>query len=409
MNRGVAREGASTSVFAVGDVFVDVPDGRAALRPLEPLLGAAEIVFGNCEGVYSDRPAPAPSHRHFMGAPGERGAMLGEAPFHVMSCANNHAVDGGYVGLRDTIELLRGQGIEVTGAGEDIEEATAPAILERGGLRVAFLGFCSVFPVGYEARPDRPGIAPLRVRTLYEEPDRSFWEPGVAPRIGTVPLDEDLERFRSAIAAARERADFVVVACHWGYSSRLELLDDYELELARDAVDRGADAVVCHHHHSLRGIELRDGRPIFYGLGALMHHFQQRPLSPEQVAARQARFGPLASASDDPEFPLFPFCADARMTGVAALDLEAGGSIEAGLVPARMQPDGSTEPLRPGDPRAAEISDYVARLSEQSGLGTRFEPGERDGWALVRALAPSAGAAPDRAAVEGDGRVGGAR
>ena len=66
------------SVFAVGDVFPDMP-GRAAevLRPLTPLLSQADIVFGNCEGVYSDRPAPAPTHKHFMTAPTASGRGLG--------------------------------------------------------------------------------------------------------------------------------------------------------------------------------------------------------------------------------------------------------------------------------------------------------------------------------------------
>ena len=61
------------SVLAVGDVFPDVPDGRAAFRPLEPLFASADVVFGNCEGVYSDRPARSPSHKHFMGAARARG------------------------------------------------------------------------------------------------------------------------------------------------------------------------------------------------------------------------------------------------------------------------------------------------------------------------------------------------
>jgi hypothetical protein len=67
------------------------------------------------------------------------------------------------------------------------------------------------------------------------------------------------------------------------------------------------------------------------------------------------------------------------------LDLGAGGAIDAGLIPARMLEDGSTEPLRPVDPEAAEIADYVERITEQSGFETRFERTERDGWMLLRA------------------------
>jgi poly-gamma-glutamate synthesis protein (capsule biosynthesis protein) len=377
------------SILAVGDVFPDVPDGRRAFAALEPLFHAADIVFGNCEGVYSDRPAPAPSHKHLMGAPRERGSMLGEVGFDVMTCANNHMVDGGYVGLEDTLELLREQGIAVTGAGGDITEAVRPAVVERNGLRIAFLGFCSVYPVGYEARADRPGLAPLRVRTSYSDPDPNFWEPGIEPLIATAPVPEDLERCRSAITDARANADFVVVACHWGYSSWVEELQEYELELARDAVEHGADAVVCHHHHSLRGIEVHRGKPIFYGLGALVHHFESFETTRETRAAREARFGERSSMMADESFPLFPFRAAARRTGIATLDVAADGSAQAGFVPAMILEDGSTEPLRPDDPRAAEVVDYVERLSQQSGFDTRFARSERDGWMFLSVKEPA--------------------
>jgi poly-gamma-glutamate capsule biosynthesis protein CapA/YwtB (metallophosphatase superfamily) len=371
-------------VFSVGDVFPDVPDGLASFEPLRPLFAKADIVFGNCEGVYSDRPSRAPSHKHFNGAPLERGDFLGEVPFHVMSAANNHMIDGGYEGLADTLELLRSQGIATTGAGMDIAEATTPAILERAGLRIAFLGFCSVYPVGYEARANRPGLAPLRVRTYYGDPDPNFWEPGIDPVIETVPFAEDLARFRASIAAAREQADFVIVAPHWGYSSWMEVLQDYELELARDAVDHGADAVMCCHHHALRGVEIHRGKPIFYGLGALIHHFNSIKVTGADRAAREALFGERSSFSQADEFPLFPFRADARKTGIAVLWLGAGGELRSGFVPAQMLPDGSTEPLRADDPRAGEVAGYLERLSAQSGFATRFERGELDGWMLLQ-------------------------
>ena len=372
------------SVFSVGDVFADLPDGRASFAPLVPLFETADIVFGNCEGFYSDRPAPSPSHKHLCGAKRERGSFYAEIGFDVMTLANNHMIDGGYDALTDTIELLRSQGIATTGAGENIDAATTPAIVERDGIRVAFLGFCTVYPVGYEARQKRPGLAPLRVRTYYGDPDPNFWEPGIDPVIETVPFADDLARYRETIAAAREHADFVIVAPHWGYSSWMEVLQDYELELARDAVDHGADAVMCAHHHALRGVELHNGKPIFYGLGTLVHHFTTIKVTAADRAARLARFGPRSSFAENDDFPLFPFRIDARKTGVAVLDLAADGTIETGFIAAHMLPDGSTEPLHPDDPRATEVADYLERLSSQSGFATRFERGEREGYMFVR-------------------------
>jgi poly-gamma-glutamate synthesis protein (capsule biosynthesis protein) len=377
----------TVTVLAAGDVFPNLAGGMAAFQPLRRLLAAGDIVFGNCEGVYCDRPAKSPSRKHFMGAPRAHGAFLGEVPFHVLTLANNHMLDGGYVGLADTIELLRGQGIAVTGAGEDIDQATSPAIVARGDRRVAFLGFCSVYPVGYEARADRPGIAPLRVRTHYENPDPNFWEPGIEPLISTEPDADDLARFRAAIAAAREHADHVVVACHWGYSSWVEVIQEYELQLARDAIEHGADAVVCHHHHSLRGVELHAGKPIFYGLGALVHHFVDFESSRSARAAGERRFGERSSQRADEGLPLFPYRADAQRTGVAALELHADGTVTAGFVPAIMLPDGSTEPLAPGDDRGEQIAAYLVRLSADSGLETTFSRSEREGFLELRAAA----------------------
>ncbi len=374
----------AVTVFAVGDVFPAVEDGQAAFRALEPLLRTAGVVFGNCEGVYSDRPAKSPSRKHFMGAPRSYGAFLAEIPFHVMTLANNHMIDGGYVGLSDTITLLSEQGISVTGAGENIEQATTPAVLERDGAKIAFLGFCSVYPIGYEARGDRAGIAPLRVRTHYDDPDPNFWEPGIDPLITTEPLQDDLSRFHGAIARAREQADHVIVACHWGYSSWVEVVQDYELELARDAVDHGADAVVCHHHHSLRGIALHSGKPIFYGLGALVHHFVGFGSTRESRARLEQRHGERSAQRPDEFFELFPYRADARRTGIATLELTAGREITAGFVPAVIMLDGSTEPLRPDDPRAEEVAAYLERLNKQSGFDTNLERGERGGYLELR-------------------------
>jgi poly-gamma-glutamate synthesis protein (capsule biosynthesis protein) len=374
------------TVFAVGDVFPDLPDGRPAFAALTPLLRTADIVFGNCEGVYSDRPSPSPTHKHFGVTARERGAMLGDVPFHVMTCANNHMVDGGYEGLADTLELLRGQGIAVTGAGMSVDKATEPAIIQQGDLSVAFLGFCSVFPHGYEARPKRPGLAALRVRTHYSDPDPNFWEPGIEPLTATAAVEDDLARFRAAIGAARGRADFVVVACHWGYSSWVEVLQDYELELARDAVAHGADVVVCHHHHSLRGIELYDGKPIYYGLGALVHHFTSFHLSAADRAARSTRHGERSSWVEGEELPLFPFRADAQRTGIATLDLETDGTVSAGFIPAQILADGSTEPLRADDPRAAETADYLERITRRSGFATAFERGQRNSYLWLKVV-----------------------
>jgi poly-gamma-glutamate synthesis protein (capsule biosynthesis protein) len=365
-------------LFGVGDVFPNVADGAAAFRFLSPVLRRADLVVGNCEGVYSDAAAPVPSHKHASIAPRERGSMLGAAGFDVLGCANNHALDGGQAGLADTRAVLAAQQIATVGAGDDLDRALTPVVVERGGIRFAFLAFCSVFPAGYEARRGRPGIAPLRVRTFYAEPDRNFWEPGVPPLIFTEPVAEDLENCHRALARARAEADVVVALCHWGYSNWLETLQDYEVLLARDIADHGADIVLCCHHHSLRGVEVRNGRPIFYGLGTLVHHLSIPPSSAAEAARRRAAHGEKAHVSTA-EFPLFPFHPDARMTGIASFDVDSAGVTAVGLIPAMIGADGATEPLAAGDPRAEQVAGYLERITRASGFTTAFSHGTWEG------------------------------
>lgn len=372
-------------IYTVGDVFPNIEDGRAAFAALKSLFATADVVFGNCEGVYSDRPAKSPSHKHFMGTGQDRGAFLAEVGFDVMSLANNHAIDGGYIGLSDTTALLTRQGIATTGAGRDLAEALTPAIVQRRGVRVAFLGVCSVFPKGYEARAARAGIAPLRLTTSYLDPDENFWEPGIEPDVLTTVVPDDLAQLEAAITAARASADVVIVAPHWGYSSRLELLHEYEIDLGRRTIEAGADAVVCAHHHSLRPVEFHRGRPIFYGLGALVHHFQEAAVTPEMRADRQRRFGQYSSMNlPEVEFPLWPFAEDSRKTMVAVLDVEtAGHVVGAGFFPCQMVVDGSTELLAADDERARAISAYVEGMSRRAGFSIACEVTERNGWAFV--------------------------
>ena len=375
----------SVSVYAAGDVFADTADGRAAFAPLEPLFATGDIVFGNSEGIYCDRPAKSPSYKHFMGTSQDRGAFLGEVGFDVMSLANNHMIDGGYVGLQDTAGLFRRQGVATFGAGENLAAALKPAVLERRGRHVAFLGASSVFPKGYEARPGRPGIAPLRVTTSYLDPDENFWEPGIEPAVLTTVVPGDFKAVTEAIERAHDVADFVIMAPHWGYSSRLELLHDYELDLGRRFIDAGADAVLCAHHHALRPIEFHRGKPIFYGLGALVHHFQSPALTPEMRADRDRRYGRYSSfVRPAVEFPLWPFAQDSRKTMVAALDVGSDGGVDVGFYPAQMLIDGSTTPLAPDDPRAADVAAYVERITQEIGFDTKFELAHRGEWAFVK-------------------------
>ena len=71
-----------------------------------------------------------------------------------------------------------------------------------------------------------------------------------------------LQAYREELAALSERVDYLVASHHWGF--RTEVLA-YQTEIARAAIDAGADAVLGHGPHFALGVELYRGKPIFYG------------------------------------------------------------------------------------------------------------------------------------------------
>src|SRR5207237_56074 len=113
---------------------------------------------------------------------------------NVMSLANNHVMDAGAGGLMTTIEVLDELGIRSVGAGRDLDEARRAVVLERRGVRTAFVAAASTFPAGIEAKRGRAGINPLRFHNHYylAEGDLEF-NPGVTPEVMVIPWPQDIE------------------------------------------------------------------------------------------------------------------------------------------------------------------------------------------------------------------------
>ncbi|PJO90701.1 CapA family protein, partial [Salmonella enterica] len=95
-------------------------------------------------------------------------SVFTDCGFDVVSVASNHAMDWGADALIDTIELLEGKGMKTIGAGRNLTEARRAAVIEKNGVRVAFLAYCSILNEGYAAGPNKAGVAPLRAHTYYE-------------------------------------------------------------------------------------------------------------------------------------------------------------------------------------------------------------------------------------------------
>jgi poly-gamma-glutamate synthesis protein (capsule biosynthesis protein) len=371
-----ARSG--LTITAVGDVFLDRDEPETAFDHVRDLFGQADVAFANLEGGYADEWERAPSAGVPLVAAPKFVEHIAGAGLTALSLANNHSVDGGYRTLLNTRQLVRDHGLATVGAGKDTDEAHEPALLSTDRGTVAVLGYAAVFPHGYEARPGWPGLAPLRGYTHYTPWEENEWNPGLLPRVSSTPHEGDLAALRADIAAARERADVVLVSVHWGDFTRPYVLTDHERQLARAAVDAGADAVLGHHQHLLRGMEFHRGRPICYGLGHFVFDLPdfERRLARDAylgrgdaatVRASQRRFGEYRIGPRE-GYPLLPFHEDARLTGVAVLRHDGTG-LRPGFVPCVLGPDNRPRPAtEPAEFDA--VAGYLRRCNAEEDLPT---------------------------------------
>jgi poly-gamma-glutamate synthesis protein (capsule biosynthesis protein) len=166
------------------------------------------------------------------------------------------------------MELLRAAGIAPVGAGRNIVEALAPVVIERDGVKVAFVGCASAMLPGTHAGRRVPGIAPLRRHSYFHNPEWEMW--GTNPKIGTLVNRDDLNAVCASIRTARELADVVVVSCHWGILEDRAAIGDYQRDAAHAFIDNGADLIFGHGPMVTKGIEVYRGKVVFYSLGKFL-------------------------------------------------------------------------------------------------------------------------------------------
>jgi hypothetical protein len=238
-----------TTLTVVGDVMLSrgVTDPRSALRPLSPRLRSADITVGNLESTLSTEGPPQQGGDSFGADPGVIG-WLRLAGFDALSLANNHAGDFGDAALLTTVRLLRESALGPFGAGRDVLDASRPALVERHGVRFAFLGFNAIGETP-TAGPETPGALSVRM----------------PPRTG--PLQQnDLRHVTEQVELLDDRVDVVVVLPHWG-TQYTHAPEPVQRTVARRLVDAGADLVVGGHPHWVQGLDVHDGVVVAHSLG----------------------------------------------------------------------------------------------------------------------------------------------
>jgi len=356
-------------LYAVGDIAPDREDPRECFALVRDKLRGADLAFCQLEVNLTERGVRLPQVRHTHRARASTAAALADAGFSVVSFAGNHCLDWGPDGLFDTVDHLRAAQLEVVGVGKDIEQARRPVIVTSHGVRVGFLAYSSILPSHYWAESNRPGCAPMRAHTLYEpiEPD----QPGTPPRVHTYAHRADLEALRSDIAALKREVDRVIVSLHWGIHFVPAVLADYQREVGYAAIDAGADAILGHHAHILKGAEVFRGKPLFYCLGNFAMDLRMDKAHAESKGFKEIQ---VLHPEWVPDFDsLYNFPPESRMTLIVSMRLSKSGAVQAGFWPCYINRQAQPELVAPSDPRFQQIVSYMQRISDSQTLSVRYE------------------------------------
>jgi poly-gamma-glutamate capsule biosynthesis protein CapA/YwtB (metallophosphatase superfamily) len=356
-------------LYAVGDVIPDREDPGSIFEHVTDILRSGDIAFCQLDAVLSERGTPLPQARLPCRINLQTAPAIKDAGFSVVSFASNHCMDWGREAFFDTINALEREGLSVIGAGKNIEDARKPAIIECKDTRIAFLAYNSILPEGYWADVDRPGCVPMRAFTFYEQIEHD--QPGTPCRVHTFPHRDDLNALGEDIRKAKSQADVVIVSMHWGIHFVPAVLADYQREVGRVAIDSGADLILGHHAHILKGIEVYAGKVIFYSLC----NFALDLRAPKELLERPGhkeieRLNP--DWKPDPEYPTYFMPPDSRKTIIAKCIISNRRLKSVSFLPTYINKQSQPEVLVSKDQRFGEVIGYIEEITRDQGLETGY-------------------------------------
>lgn len=298
-------------------------EGHAGFAAMVEELRASDLVIANLETPLSRRGNPVPKFRNLRSDP-EVIQDVKALGVHAVTLANNHMMDYGPEALADTLATCDEAGIARCGAGLDLEEACRPLTFNVQGRRVGLLNLATTVPMGFDAGPGKPGLAPLRVDFSLEI-DANFMveNPGAMPTVRTWVRAEEQEGLCRQIRRLKAEVDVAVVSIHWGVpdfwlSPAQGVLAQYQQPLAHAMIEAGADVVYGHHSHTLHPIEVYRAKPIFYSPGNFLFEFDKpRPYMERKSFIVKGRVG------NGPAIELVPLVHDDRGVPGRAFGAEA--------------------------------------------------------------------------------------
>ncbi|MEW6244267.1 MAG: CapA family protein [Bacillota bacterium] len=222
--------------------------------PLELVAGflsSADVTLANLESPLGVLGRRLPGKLIWFRADPEMVNALVQASIDVVTIANNHILDYDTENFLETLDILEEHGVMYVGGGRNLEHARKPGIIEKKGVKIAFVGYSEFahpdlfwsysYPRTFEAKENLPGVLPI---------DKTY-------------IAEDVQRAKAL------GADIVIACFHWGMEDvnvpvpfRVD-----QREIAKYAIDVGVDLVLGFHPHALQGIEVYKGKYIVYSMG----------------------------------------------------------------------------------------------------------------------------------------------
>lgn len=321
------------TISLVGDVMLSkrLPDKfPPPLEKIHELLIQHDCRFGNLETTVH-----YPNEGYPESFPGGTYAMmfphalkdLKKLGFNIFNTANNHSMDYSHDGLLATLKYLRQEDLVCAGTGNNLGEASHPVYFDCQNGRVALIGITSSFHDSYLAGPQnqdlqgRPGVNPLRHNAIYELEEQDMenliriaretginsyhdqaikegyitkgenfnfgnfkFKLGKTGVLHTTPNEADLKRTTDSVMDAKYFADIVIVSIHSHQfkDGDKKRTPDFIRDFAQKCIEAGADIIVCHGPHLLRGIEIYKNSIIFHGLGNFILQHDQMNITAEE-------------------------------------------------------------------------------------------------------------------------------
>ncbi len=321
-----------TTFIATGDAFMTrrlAEGGYPGFDEVQSIIKQHDVRFNNLEITLHNQegyPSAFSGGTWAMAEP-EILDSLKAYGFNLYNTANNHSLDYSHGGLLATIEHLHERDMLYAGTGKNLYEASKPVYLETPNARVAMIAACSTFhdsdAAGNQSMTmsGRPGLNPLRFTTTYhveqkyydvlkEISEKTYMnfgrERGV--KLGysmplpegkltfcgtsfqlddktekrTAPLEKDMDRIIAHIKEAKLQADYVMVSIHSHEydTTHPEEPAEFLRIFAHRCIEAGADVILGHGPHELRGIEIYNGKVIFYSLGNFIFQTETVALQP---------------------------------------------------------------------------------------------------------------------------------